>query len=205
MIGQALNLLPGFVSVHEVLHTVLLMQSQKWEQHQQNQDLELELGLRLRLGIAVPKDFLKGGYGEEGVESKLMRISIISGTPLASISISLASPPLKPYFLGSFDSNNNHHGFKFNPLFESSKEVEINRFRSSPPPIFKFLGGAEEKLMKKLVEKVDREKIEGLNVQDSSGVIKASSRVLPLASSPNSEREREGKILNDDDDEQLIC
>ncbi|KAM7527799.1 hypothetical protein LguiB_031209 [Lonicera macranthoides] len=177
------------------------------EQHQQDQDPELGLGL----GIAIPKDLLKGGYGEEGVESELMRAHNLCGpprflftikeetkedldsigTPLASISSPLASPPLKPHYLSSFDNNNNnnnnHHGFKFNPLFESSNEAEMNRFRSSPPPSFKFLRDAEEKLMKKLVEEAERKKIVVLNVQDSSGVIKASSQVLPLASSPNSE------------------
>lgn len=184
-------------------HNFSLNKNSKTHQKQHQQDQDPELGL----GLTIPKDLLKGGYGEEGVESELMRAHNLCGpprflftikeetkedldsigTPLASITSPLASPPLKPHSLGSFDNNNNnHHGFKFNPLFESSKEAEMNRFRSSPPPTFKFLRDAEEKLMKKLVEEAERNKIVGLNVQDSSGVIKASSQVLPLVSSPNS-------------------
>ncbi|KAL1298505.1 hypothetical protein AAHE18_18G038000 [Arachis hypogaea] len=50
---------------------------------------------------------------------------------------------------------------EFNPLFESSSsssedESEFNRFRSSPPPKFKFLRDAEEKLYRRLVEEVER-------------------------------------------------
>ncbi|KAK2653538.1 hypothetical protein Ddye_013394 [Dipteronia dyeriana] len=45
----------------------------------------------------------------------------------------------------------NQHGF--NPLFESSTDAEFNKIRSSPPPKFKFLQEAEEKLYRrKLIE-----------------------------------------------------
>lgn len=60
----------------------------------------------------------------------------------------LASPPLKlPQELG-FEACN-HHGL--NPLFESN-EVAINKVKSSPPPTFKFLRDAEEKLLKRLIQ-----------------------------------------------------
>lgn len=40
--------------------------------------------------------------------------------------------------------------FVNNPLFECSVEAELNRLMASPPPKFKFLRDAEEKLLKKL-------------------------------------------------------
>ncbi|CAK8541017.1 unnamed protein product [Lathyrus sativus] len=42
----------------------------------------------------------------------------------------------------------NQHGF--NPLFESTTDAEFNRLKSSPPPKFKFLQEAEEKLRRKM-------------------------------------------------------
>lgn len=65
-------------------------------------------------------------------------------TPLASPSC--FTPPLTPK-----DTSYGHSGF--NPLFESSSDAEFNRIRSSPPPKFKFLRDAEDKLHKtKLME-----------------------------------------------------
>ncbi|KAG2299792.1 hypothetical protein Bca4012_011383 [Brassica carinata] len=65
-------------------------------------------------------------------------------TPLASPT-TLTSSPLEPY---------SHHGF--NPLFESDGELEFNKFfrssSSSPPPKFKFLRDAEDKLRRRLME-----------------------------------------------------
>ncbi|KAI3782342.1 hypothetical protein L2E82_12387 [Cichorium intybus] len=60
----------------------------------------------------------------------------------------LASPPLKlPQELG-FEAYD-HHGL--NPLFESN-EAAINKVKSSPPPTFKFLRDAEEKLLRRLMQ-----------------------------------------------------
>ncbi|KAJ1443159.1 hypothetical protein SESBI_00442 [Sesbania bispinosa] len=58
-----------------------------------------------------------------------------------------ASPP---FFTPPFTpiSPYNQHGF--NPLFESTTDAEFNRIKSSPPPKFKFLQEAEEKLRRKL-------------------------------------------------------
>lgn len=63
----------------------------------------------------------------------------------------LPSPPLKAQ--QALDSYY-HHGF--NPLFESSTEAEINKLRSSPPPTFKFLRDAEEKLLRRLMEEAEK-------------------------------------------------
>ncbi|KAG8644472.1 uncharacterized protein LOC110627083 [Manihot esculenta] len=79
-------------------------------------------------------------------------------TPLASPR--LKSPPLNP-----LDS---YHRHGFNPLFESSMEAEINRLRSSPPPKFKFLKDAEEKLFRKLMEEAEKKAAKNnSSVQDS--------------------------------------
>ncbi|XP_048234707.1 uncharacterized protein LOC125371012 [Ricinus communis] len=74
----------------------------------------------------------------------------------------LASPRLQSSPLGSY------HHLGFNPLFESSVEAEINRFRSSPPPKFKFLRDAEEKLFRKLIEEAEKRASRScISVQDS--------------------------------------
>ncbi|KAL7586456.1 hypothetical protein Lser_V15G38406 [Lactuca serriola] len=60
----------------------------------------------------------------------------------------VASPPLKLPQQLSLEAYN-HHGL--NPLFESN-EVAMNKAKSSPPPTFKFLRDAEEKLLKRLMQ-----------------------------------------------------
>lgn len=57
----------------------------------------------------------------------------------------------------------NQHGF--NPLFESTTDAEFNRLKSSPPPKFKFLQEAEEKLRRKLQD--DNKGINGNEVDNS--------------------------------------
>lgn len=78
----------------------------------------------------------------------------------------LSSPPVKSQPSDSFNSQ----GFSFNPLFESEKSL-----KSSPPPKFKFLRDAEEKLIRRLIEEAERRKVlsNGVSVQDS--VMKTSS------------------------------
>ncbi|XP_022744452.1 uncharacterized protein LOC111295282 [Durio zibethinus] len=67
----------------------------------------------------------------------------------------LASPPFFTPPLTPMDACYNQQGF--NPLFESATDAEFNRMRSSPPPKFKFLQEAEEKLhRKKLMEAVEK-------------------------------------------------
>ncbi|CAK9327038.1 unnamed protein product [Citrullus colocynthis] len=106
----------------------------------------------------------------------------------------MASPPLKASPLSSLESYNYKlHGF--NPLFESSEELEQNlkRLRSSPPPKFKFLRDAEEKLYRRLMEEVQRKteltkneqrKVINNNNNQRFHYSSSSSQVLPLISSP---------------------
>lgn len=68
-------------------------------------------------------------------------------TPITSPS--LFTPPLTP-----IESTYKQHGF--NPQFELSSDAEFNRIRASPPPKFKFLQDAEEKLKKKKVGEAQR-------------------------------------------------
>lgn len=69
-------------------------------------------------------------------------------TPLASPS--LFTPPL------TSPANTYHNPHGFNPLFESSTDAEFSRIRASPPPKFKFLQDAEEKLRRKIREDSER-------------------------------------------------
>ncbi|KAG9158163.1 hypothetical protein Leryth_000314 [Lithospermum erythrorhizon] len=66
----------------------------------------------------------------------------------------MSSPPIKiPRNLDAYSNSG------FNPLFESISEGELNRLRSSPPPKFKFLRDAEEKLMKRLTEETEKKRV----------------------------------------------
>ncbi|XP_050368759.1 uncharacterized protein LOC126786847 [Argentina anserina] len=144
------------------------------------------------LELGSSKDLLlKANYGEDSVESELMRLHNLAGPPRFLFTIKeeekedmesedaksrrgsrtrslsdlilavdnpfltapLPSPPLKSSPLNPLESYK-HHGF--NPLFESSTEAEMNRLRSSPPPKFKFLRDAEEKLLKRLMEEAEK-------------------------------------------------
>ncbi|CAN4102449.1 unnamed protein product [Withania somnifera] len=59
----------------------------------------------------------------------------------------LSSPPVKSQLSDSQE-------FSFNPLFVSEKCL-----KSSPPPKFKFLRDAEEKLIRRLIEEAERRKV----------------------------------------------
>ncbi|KAK6144595.1 hypothetical protein DH2020_021415 [Rehmannia glutinosa] len=156
----------------------------------------------------------KGYNCEEGVEAELMRIHNLCGPPRFLFTIKeeskedlesddgksrkgsrtrslsdlvltpLSSPPVKtPHSLDSY----NTHGFN-NPLFESLSEAELNRLRSSPPPKFKFLKDAEDKLLRRLLEEEAERKM-GSQEEKSAYFVREklhnqASQVLPLASSP---------------------
>ena len=62
----------------------------------------------------------------------------------------LASPHFRTPPATSIMTPYNQDGF--NPRFEAASDAEFNRIRSSPPPKFKFLQDAEEKLKRKLNE-----------------------------------------------------
>ncbi|KAI4386003.1 hypothetical protein MLD38_003979 [Melastoma candidum] len=185
------------------------------------------------------KELLLKPLGEESIESELMRLQGLAGPPrllftikeetkedlesddgrsrgdrsrkgsrtrsLSDVVLAIDTPFLTPLASPS-------RGFSFNPLFDSSVEMELGRMRSSPPPKFQFLRDAEEKLLRKLQEEAMRKASElSEGVVDHSGdkdggqllaiivgrdgayeVIRSlpqfpssSSQVLPLASSPS--------------------
>ncbi|KAF8395105.1 hypothetical protein HHK36_019046 [Tetracentron sinense] len=73
----------------------------------------------------------------------------------------LSSPPF-------FNPTNSYNQHGFNPLFESSTDAEMNRIISSPPPKFKFLRDAEEKLYRKLLEEAEKRVLKNCgSVQDN--------------------------------------
>lgn len=72
---------------------------------------------------------------------------------LSDTILSMETPFLTPFTSPSYftpltpmESLCNHNGF--NPLYESSSDAEFNKIRSSPPPKFKFLRDAEDKLQR---------------------------------------------------------
>ncbi|KAK8479029.1 hypothetical protein V6N13_144564 [Hibiscus sabdariffa] len=135
------------------------------------------------LELGPTKGLVLKGSGEEGVESELMRLHNLAGPPRFLFTIKeetkedlesedkgsrrrnlndvmlpidtpfhspLSSPPLKSP-LGSY-----YHPRGFNPLVESSTGAELNKLRSSPPPKFKFLRDAEEKLLRRLMLEAEK-------------------------------------------------
>ncbi|XP_072954386.1 uncharacterized protein [Typha angustifolia] len=141
------------------------------------------------------EDSLLEPFGEETVEAELMRLHCLSGPPrflftikeetnedldsedgrsrkgkrrsLSDLLQCKASPILTP--LSSpplLDPPLTQNGF--NPLFESSKENIVNKaWSSSPPPKFRFLKDAEEKLYRKtLMEEALRDHSNGGLVQE---------------------------------------
>ncbi|KAL6979209.1 hypothetical protein U1Q18_020873 [Sarracenia purpurea var. burkii] len=123
------------------------------------------------------KGFDDGPFDDGGVESELMRQHNLCGPPKFLFPISeetkedldsddgksrggrsrkgsrtrsLSTEWASPNFNGSPLESYNVHGF--NPLFESSTDSGVFMVRSSPPPKFKFLRDAEEKLLRRLME-----------------------------------------------------
>ncbi|RZC76013.1 hypothetical protein C5167_000150 [Papaver somniferum] len=79
----------------------------------------------------------------------------------------------------------NNHGF--NPLFESSTDVEISKIKSSPPPKFKFLKDAEEKLYRKSL--VEEEEIKNDEVYHDSESENGSSNYITILVAKNKDQQ----------------
>lgn len=79
-------------------------------------------------------------------------------TPMASPSLFTSTPPsslTSTIVMSHHNSSSLRGSGGFNPLFESLTDVEFNRIKSSPPPKFKFLQDAEDKLRRKLQQQSD--------------------------------------------------
>ncbi|GMG98249.1 hypothetical protein Nepgr_000089 [Nepenthes gracilis] len=162
--------------------------------------------------MGTSKDMLLKAFGEDGVESEIMRLQNLAGPPRFLFTINeetkedlesddgkskgdrsrkgsrtgslsdlilaveapflspLSSPPLKASTALNPLHSYSRHGF--NPLFESSLDAELNRLRASPPPKFKFLRDAEEKLYKRLLGEAEKSKVRnngGCRLSDAKG------------------------------------
>lgn len=152
----------------------------------------------------------KLGYGEEGVESELMRMHNLCGPPRFLFTIKEENREDLESEDGKSRTSNcrsvtDHHVFDNpppSPSFKASNlwsgeamtEAELNRLRSSPPPTFKFLRDAEDKFLKQESERKKRALKNESLVQESAIVkegsefvklSKPAAQVMPLASSPN--------------------
>ncbi|KAK9065889.1 hypothetical protein SSX86_015291 [Deinandra increscens subsp. villosa] len=187
------------------------------------------------------KDLPIKGFGEESLDLELMRLHNLCGPPRFLFTINeetkedlelesrkgstnmtlseLLCTPETPISSSSplkMAQASNLEGY-LNPLYDNyeSNELDFNKIRSSPPPTFKFLRDAEEKLLKRLMQ-LEAEKRESLkknqdadflmrtkekdgcfsklgdnNGKSEDGIhhhhhqMSTPSQVLPLASSPS--------------------
>lgn len=140
------------------------------------------------------KEETKEDLESEDGKSRSRRLSDVIQTVETPFWTPLASPAYFTPPISPMDSSFNQFGF--NPLYESSTDAEFNRLRSSPPPKFKFLKDAEDKLSRrKLLEEegakgeengfitiiVAKNKEKEVNHPDHNS---GSSHVIPLSSSP---------------------
>ncbi|KAJ6429135.1 hypothetical protein OIU84_020715 [Salix udensis] len=117
-----------------------------------------------QLNSNTGKDILLRPWSDDSVEADLMRLHSLSGSRSRSLSDLLRTvetpylTPLSspPFFTPPLTPSCNQIGF--NHLFESSKDAEFNKIRSSPPPKFKFLQDADEKLHRRKLMQETEEK-----------------------------------------------
>ncbi|KAG9160801.1 hypothetical protein Leryth_008632 [Lithospermum erythrorhizon] len=153
---------------------------------------------------------------EDSIDAELMRLQQLSGPPRFLFTIKeetnedleseeveetpYLTPSASPlYFTPPFTpplrSSHNHH--KFLSMFELASDAEFNKIRSSPPPTFKFLRDAEEKLFrKKINEEVDRCAFKNDKFRDAkvpSSLIhpndEVNSSIITIVVSKNGEKE----------------
>ncbi|CAL9165536.1 unnamed protein product [Musa hybrid cultivar] len=107
----------------------------------------------------------RGGRSRKSSRGKsLSELFVSSDTPFLT---PLSSPPLFTPPLTPLDC---YKQSGFNPLFESTKEEDFIKVWSSPPPKFKFLKDAEEKLhRKKLMEEAGK-------VHRNGGLVNSTAR-----------------------------
>lgn len=125
------------------------------------------------------------GRSRKGGGSRTRSLSGGGGTPFLT---PLSSPPTTLKATTNSLDSFNYHGI--NPLFETVPEAEV---RASPPPKFKFLRDAEEKLMRRRMREEEERNLResvmggekfGSFVKFLSVREQGHSQVLPLPSSP---------------------
>ncbi|KAJ0725618.1 hypothetical protein HanPI659440_Chr12g0460901 [Helianthus annuus] len=129
--------------------------------------------LRLQnMNLSVPPRFLFTIKEEtkEDLESddvsrrSLSDVGSVFFTPLASPPF--LTPPITPV---------NYSFRAFSPLFQSTSDSEFNRIWASPPPKFKFLRDAEDKLQRKLMKvDDDDDDVEGIKDEEDGSYLCSS-------------------------------
>lgn len=110
------------------------------------------------------------GKTREGKRSSLSELLKNMETPYLTplSSPPFVTPPITP--MGSCHSSQSGSGCNYNPLYESSSDAEFSRMvKSSPPPKFKFLRDAEEKLKKKTILMEEAKKKDANLVKSCNG------------------------------------
>ncbi|KAI3960944.1 hypothetical protein MKW98_019145 [Papaver atlanticum] len=131
-----------------------------------------------------------GGMGKFGSGRSDLIVSMETpySTPLSSPSF--FTPPMTPLKESTANCCYNNHGF--NPLFESSTDVEIRKIKSSPPPKFKFLKDAEEKLFRKsLLEEEQEKEIKNDEIYHDSESENGSSNYITILVAKNKDQQQE--------------
>ncbi|RZC93303.1 hypothetical protein C5167_030424 [Papaver somniferum] len=126
-----------------------------------------------------------GGMGKFGSGRSDLIVSMETPylTPLSSPSF--FTPPMTPLKESTANCCYNNHGF--NPLFESSTDVEISKIKSSPPPKFKFLKDAEDKLFRKSLNQ--EEEIKSDEIYHDSESENGSSNYITILVSKNRDQQ----------------
>ncbi|KAK1412810.1 hypothetical protein QVD17_34330 [Tagetes erecta] len=153
------------------------------------------------------KDLNLKGFGEESLDLELMRLHNLCGPPrflftineetkedleveskkggsrTMSLSELLCTPETPNGSSSPLKMNSQASKLEgyLNPLYDCCESNDYNKVRSSPPPTFKFLRDAEDKLLKRLMQ-LEAEKRARL---DHHHQMSTTSKVLPLASSPS--------------------
>ncbi|GJZ55971.1 hypothetical protein Tco_0611164 [Tanacetum coccineum] len=112
--------------------------------------------------MGLVQDQVSNSLEEESFDLELMRIHNLHGPPrfLATINEETKEDleSLRSRNCSRTRSLSDLHELNLNQLFD----VDIKNLRSSPPPTFKFLRAAEDKLLKRLME-LEAVKMEGDN------------------------------------------
>ncbi|KAL9676972.1 hypothetical protein QQ045_005195 [Rhodiola kirilowii] len=163
------------------IHDNVSRESSHREEEKDAADVEMGYGMTVKSIV------------EEGVEAELMRLHNLCGPPRFLFTIkeetvedlasedgktktrlidlmraadsNFLSPIASPIKKSSLTSGSIYSNGFLNPLYESSAEAEMNRLRASPPPKFKFLRDAEEKLRRKLQAAESQRDLNGENFQ----------------------------------------
>ncbi|KAI3777967.1 hypothetical protein L2E82_06878 [Cichorium intybus] len=132
-------------------HQLLWLRS--FGEHQENDDVVVDSEVLRLQNLSVPPRFLFTIKEEtkEDLESEEMskRGSRRSLSDVVSVDTPFFTPLASPPYFTPPITPGDYSYRAFSPLFESSSDLEFNRIWASPPPKFKFLRDAEDKLQRR--------------------------------------------------------